>query len=231
MLADLDKHPGLINAATDATGSYLHLQVGWPTTSDPVPAAALRIDNISFTTAGVAGARADGDQPRLRQHRVACRSTTSTSSSGRANERLRHAPARHAPAPLACALALAASARLRREEAAGRRASCARVSAKGIAIAVNLQLNTARSPAPRRPAASPPGFNVDGTTTYAIVQNFGGGLQHVRRSRSTRRPSRTAPATSPSACPATCNAQDFGVHAHRRADRRQRAARRAASAR
>ncbi|MBW8756708.1 MAG: hypothetical protein JF586_03765 [Burkholderiales bacterium] len=58
MLADLDKHPGLINAATDATGSYLHLQVGWPTTSDPVPAATLRIDNITFTTAGVNGAAA-----------------------------------------------------------------------------------------------------------------------------------------------------------------------------
>ena len=56
MLADLDRHPGLLNAATDATGSYLHLQVGWPTTSDPVPAAALRIDNITFTTAGLNGA-------------------------------------------------------------------------------------------------------------------------------------------------------------------------------
>jgi hypothetical protein len=58
MLADLDRHPGLLNAATDATGSYLHLQVGWPTTSDPVPAAALRIDNITFTTAGLNGAAA-----------------------------------------------------------------------------------------------------------------------------------------------------------------------------
>ncbi len=56
MLADVDKHPGLINAATDANGSYLHIQVGWPTTSDPVPAAALRIDNITFTTAGANGA-------------------------------------------------------------------------------------------------------------------------------------------------------------------------------
>ena len=53
MLADLDKHPGLINAATDASGSYLHLQIGWPTTSDPVPAATLTIQNISFTTPGV----------------------------------------------------------------------------------------------------------------------------------------------------------------------------------
>ena len=58
MLADLDKHPGLINAATDATGSYLHLQIGWPTDATPVPAAALKIDNISFTTAGVGGAAA-----------------------------------------------------------------------------------------------------------------------------------------------------------------------------
>ena len=61
MLADLDKHPGLINAATDSTGStgsYLHLQIGWPTTSDPVAAGALRIDNITFTTAGIGGAAA-----------------------------------------------------------------------------------------------------------------------------------------------------------------------------
>ena len=71
MLADLDKHPGLINAMTDANGSYLHLQIGWPTAADGVAAASLRIDNISFTTAGVNGARADRDQPRRRQHRVA----------------------------------------------------------------------------------------------------------------------------------------------------------------
>ena len=56
MLADLNTHPGLINAETDATGSYLHVQVGWPTTSDPVPAAALTIQNITFTTAGLNGA-------------------------------------------------------------------------------------------------------------------------------------------------------------------------------
>ena len=49
-LADVTTHPGLINAMTDSAGSYLHLQVGWPTTSDPVPAAAIRIDNISFVT-------------------------------------------------------------------------------------------------------------------------------------------------------------------------------------
>jgi hypothetical protein len=50
MLADIDKHPGLLNAQTDATGSYLHLQIGWPTTADPVPAATLTISNISFVS-------------------------------------------------------------------------------------------------------------------------------------------------------------------------------------
>jgi hypothetical protein len=59
MLADLNQHPGLINADTDSNGSsYLHLQVGWPTAGYAVPAAALRIDNITFTTAGLAGAAA-----------------------------------------------------------------------------------------------------------------------------------------------------------------------------
>ena len=58
MLADLDKHPGLINAATDSKGSYLHLQIGWPTAANAVASGALTIDNVSFTTAGVAGAAA-----------------------------------------------------------------------------------------------------------------------------------------------------------------------------
>jgi hypothetical protein len=64
MLANLDKQPGLFNAANDynastATGgSYLHLQVGWPTAGYDVPAASLRVDNITFTTAGVNGAAA-----------------------------------------------------------------------------------------------------------------------------------------------------------------------------
>ena len=58
MLADLNKHPGLINADTDANGSYLHIQVGWPTTADPVPAATLSIANITFTTAGINGVAA-----------------------------------------------------------------------------------------------------------------------------------------------------------------------------
>jgi len=56
MLADLSRQPGLINAQTDTAGSYIHLQIGWPTTADPVPAGTLAIDNISFTTPGVNGA-------------------------------------------------------------------------------------------------------------------------------------------------------------------------------
>lgn len=56
-LADVTTHPGLINAMTDANGSsYLHIQVGWPTTSDPVPAARVTIDNITFTSPGLNGA-------------------------------------------------------------------------------------------------------------------------------------------------------------------------------
>jgi len=37
---------------TDTTSSYLHLQIGWPTTADAVPAAAVRVDNISFVSPG-----------------------------------------------------------------------------------------------------------------------------------------------------------------------------------
>lgn len=55
MLADLTKQPGLINAVTDDTGSYLHVQIGWPTTSAPVSAASLKIDNITFASPGAAG--------------------------------------------------------------------------------------------------------------------------------------------------------------------------------
>jgi hypothetical protein len=54
-IADLATQPGLLNAETDATGSYLHLQIGWPTTTAAVSAASLRIDNISFSTASTSG--------------------------------------------------------------------------------------------------------------------------------------------------------------------------------
>lgn len=62
MLADLDRQPGLFNAANDydpvsgTGGSYLHLQVGWPTAGYEVPSASLRVDHITFTTAGLNGA-------------------------------------------------------------------------------------------------------------------------------------------------------------------------------
>jgi hypothetical protein len=55
MVADVTNHPGLFNAQTDAAGSYLHLQVGWPTSADVVvPAASFRVDNIAFTSGGAA---------------------------------------------------------------------------------------------------------------------------------------------------------------------------------
>jgi hypothetical protein len=53
ILADVTNHPGLFNAQTDANGSYLHLQIGWPTSPDAVPAATLKVDNIQFTSSGV----------------------------------------------------------------------------------------------------------------------------------------------------------------------------------
>jgi hypothetical protein len=54
ILADVTNHPGLFNAQTDASGSsYLHLQIGWRTSSDAVPAASLKVDNIQFTSGGV----------------------------------------------------------------------------------------------------------------------------------------------------------------------------------
>ncbi len=55
MLADVTTHPGLINAVTDANGSYLHLQVGWPTSAAAVTTGQLVIDNITFTSPGTGG--------------------------------------------------------------------------------------------------------------------------------------------------------------------------------
>jgi hypothetical protein len=58
MLADVTNHPGLFNAQTSidpVTGnpvSYLHLQVGWPTVADAVPAASFKVDTITFTSGG-----------------------------------------------------------------------------------------------------------------------------------------------------------------------------------
>jgi hypothetical protein len=60
MLADVTSHPGLFNAQTEidpVTGnpvSYLHLQIGWPTSVDAVPAASFKVDTIAFTSNGTA---------------------------------------------------------------------------------------------------------------------------------------------------------------------------------
>jgi hypothetical protein len=52
MLADVTTHPGLFNAETDATGSYLHLQIAWPTIASAVTSGSLQIDTITFTSGG-----------------------------------------------------------------------------------------------------------------------------------------------------------------------------------
>jgi len=85
------------------------------------------------------------------------------------------------------------------------------VSGKGIAIAVNLQLNTRQIAGTAPPSNIAAGFNVNGVTTYAIVQNFGGGLQLFSIT--------IDPSVKPDGSgylaigmPAYVNAQDFGIH-------------------
>ena len=86
------------------------------------------------------------------------------------------------------------------------------VSAKGIVIAVNLQLNTASIAGTAAPTNVAAGFAVNGVTTYAIVQNFGGGLQMFAV---TIDPSFKPDGTGYLAIglPAYLSAQDFGAHA------------------
>jgi hypothetical protein len=86
------------------------------------------------------------------------------------------------------------------------------VSGKGIAIAVNLQLNTAAIAGTAAPGNVAAGFAVNGTTTYAIVQNFGGGLQLFSIT--------IDPSVRPDGIgylaigmPGSLSAQDFGAHA------------------
>ena len=85
------------------------------------------------------------------------------------------------------------------------------VSGKGIAIAVNLQLNTRQIAGTAPPSNISAGFNVNGVTTYAIVQNFGGGLQLFSI---TIDPSVKPDGTGYLAIgmPSYVNAQDFGIH-------------------
>jgi len=85
------------------------------------------------------------------------------------------------------------------------------VSGQGIAIAVNLQLNTSAIAGNAPPSNIAAGFVVNGVTTYAIVQNFGGGLQLFSI---TIDPSTKADGSSYLAIgmPAYVNAQDFGIH-------------------
>jgi len=85
------------------------------------------------------------------------------------------------------------------------------VSAKGISIAVDLALNKSAIAGTSAPSNMSAGFVVGGTTTYAIVQNFGGGLLFSI----TLDPSTRADGTGYLAIglPSYLAAQDFGIHA------------------
>lgn len=66
LLADATNQPGIINAETDAQGnSYLHLGIGWPTTSAGAPIAGLQIDNIAFKSAELPGGQMDLGSSRI----------------------------------------------------------------------------------------------------------------------------------------------------------------------
>ena len=112
---------------------------------------------------------------------------------------------------LACALAAAAPGAFAEKKALDDE-ELRGVSGKGIAIAVNLQLNTRQIAGTAPPSNISAGFNVGGVTTYAIVQNFGGGLQLYSIT--------IDPSVKPDGSgylaigmPAYLNAQDFGAHA------------------
>ena len=111
---------------------------------------------------------------------------------------------------LACALAAAAPGAFAEKKALDDE-ELRGVSGKGIAIAVNLQLNTRQIAGTAPPSNVSAGFNVDGITTYAIVQNFGGGLQLFSI---TIDPSVKPDGTGYLAIgmPGYLNAQDFGIH-------------------
>ena len=112
---------------------------------------------------------------------------------------------------LACILALAASCAFAEKQPLDDE-QLRSVSAKGISIAVNLQLNTSAIAGTAPPSNISAGFVVNGTTTYAIVQNFGGGLQLFSIA--------IDPSIKPDGSgylsigmPSFVNAQDFGIHA------------------
>jgi hypothetical protein len=86
------------------------------------------------------------------------------------------------------------------------------VAGKGVSIAVNLQLNTGAIGGSGADSRITAGFNVGGVTTYAIAQNFGGGLQLFSI---TIDPSVKPDGTGYLAIgmPGFVSAQDFGIHA------------------
>jgi hypothetical protein len=86
------------------------------------------------------------------------------------------------------------------------------VAAKGITIAVNLNLNAGAIDGSGAASRVTAGFVVGGVTTYAIAQNFGGGLQLFAI---TIDPSLKPDGTGYLAIgmPTFLSAEDFGIHA------------------
>jgi len=65
-IADATNQPGIFNAVTDAAGnSYLHLGIGWPTTSAGAPLGGLLIDSIVFKSDSLPGGQLDLGSSRI----------------------------------------------------------------------------------------------------------------------------------------------------------------------
>jgi hypothetical protein len=112
---------------------------------------------------------------------------------------------------LACTLALAASCAFAEKKPLDDD-ELRSVAGKGISIAVNLNLNANAINGSGPDSRVTAGFNVGGVTTYAIAQNFGGGLQLFAI---TIDPSVKPDGTGYLAIgmPTFVGAQDFGIHA------------------
>ena len=111
---------------------------------------------------------------------------------------------------LACSLALAASCACAEKKPLDDE-QLRSVAAKGISIAVDLHLNTGAIAGTTAPSNISAGFVVGGTTTYAIVQNFGGGLLFSITIDPSLQPDGSGYLAI--GMPAYLVAQDFGIHA------------------
>jgi hypothetical protein len=66
VIADATNQPGLFNAITDSNGnSFLHLNIGWPTTPAGAPFGTLGIDSIVFKSDALPGGSLDLGSSRI----------------------------------------------------------------------------------------------------------------------------------------------------------------------